>query len=143
MSVIKWRFEDPADPNPDTRTYEFAVNPNQMGSPYATRSTQTMGTTAVDGNVLMWEGMRQPAMLTFGGVILSYAQFEALRSWVYDRQGRIFLWDHFSRRMTVVLKSFNPEPQSKFAGKFYWRHAYTIEATVIAVATPLYTEDLA
>jgi hypothetical protein len=143
MSVIKWRLEDPADPNPDTRSYTFEVNPNSMNSPYPTRSTQTMGTTAVDGNVLMWEGMRQPAQLTFGGVILSHAQYMALYDWVYNRKGRLFLWDHFQRRMTVVLKSFSPEPKSKFNGKYYWRHEYTIEATVLATAAPLYTEDLA
>jgi hypothetical protein len=93
--------------------------------------------------VLMWEGMRQPAQLTFGGVILSHAQYMALYDWVYNRKGRLFLWDHFQRRMTVVLKSFSPEPKSKFNGKYYWRHEYTIEATVLATAAPLYTEDLA
>lgn len=139
-AVVKWRFEDPADSDPDTRSYTFAVNPNQMGSPYPVRAIQTLGVTAVGGNVLMWEGMRQPAQLTFGGTLLSYAQFEAMRSWVYDRKGRLFLWDHFGRRMTVVLHSFTPEPQ-KFSGRYYWRHTYTIECTVISVSTPLYAED--
>lgn len=140
MTVQKWRFEDPSDTNPLTRSYQFTINPNQMDSPYPARSVTTMGTTAVNGQTLMWEGMRQPATLSFGGTILNYEQFEAMRSWVYDRPGRIYLWDHYGRRMTVVLHRFAPEPV-RTTGRFRWRHTYTVEATVIDIRTPILTSD--
>lgn len=137
MAVLKWKFEDPGDPNPLTRIYEFEVSPNSMNSPFPTRNVTTMGTTAVDGQVLMWEGMRSPAQLTFGGTILTPEQYEAMRSWVYDRPGRIFLWDHYGRRMVVVLQTFKPEPR-RFTGRYYWRHDYTVDCLVISVSQPTY-----
>lgn len=140
MPVVKWRFEDPADSNPATRTYQFEINPNQMNSPFPNRSVSVMGTTAVDGQILMWEGMREPAQLTFGGTILSAEQYEALRSWVYDRRGRIFLWDHYGRRMIVVLQAFVPEPV-RTTGRFYWRTTYTINAIVLAVSMPTVSNE--
>jgi len=133
--VIRWRFEDPSDPNPDTRSYEFPINPNTMGSPFPTRNITVQGTTAVDGQLLMWEGMRSPADFTFGGTVLAGTQYEALRSWVYGKNGRLFLFDHYGRRMVVILKAFKPEPK-RMTGRFYWRHDYSIDCIVVSITQP-------
>lgn len=139
MAYVRWRLEDPSDPNPTTNNYQFEINPNEMSSPYPTRSVTTMGTTAVDGNVLMWEGMRQPAVMTFGGTLLSADQLNELTKWVYQKQGRMFLWDHFGRRMLVVLHKLEAVPV-RTAGRFYMRHTWSIECTVISISQPLITE---
>lgn len=140
MTVQKWRLEDPAPPPGLPSSYTFEINPNEMGSPMPVRQVQVQGTTAVNGQTLMWEGARQPATLQFGGTLLTYEQYNALRHWTYERKGRLFLWDHFGRRMVVVLHNFSPVPV-RTTGRFRWRHTWTIDCTVISVATPLLTSN--
>jgi hypothetical protein len=106
-----------------------------MTSPFPIRTITSKGTTAVDGQVLMWEGMRQPSSWSFTGAIKDAAHYEALRSWVYDRQGRLFLWDHFGRRLILVLQEFKPDPGDKMRVGRYWYHTYTITAIVISVSS--------
>jgi len=135
MTVLRWRLQDPANP---TDAYTFPQNPNRMTSPFPSRLVTTKGTTAVDGQVLMWEGPTEPQSWSFGGPIKNAAHYEALRSWVYDRQGRLFLWDHFGRRYVVILKTFKPEtegPAKRQPGR-YWFHDYTIDALVVSISMP-------
>lgn len=139
MAYVRWRLEDPADKNLATRSYQFEINPNEMTSPFPTRQVTTMGTTAVDGNTLMWEGMRSPAVMTFSGTLLSAAQLAALRKWVYDKQGRLYLWDHFGRRMLVVLHKLDAVPV-RTGGRFYMRHTWSIECTVLSITEPIITK---
>lgn len=134
MAVQRWRFEDPADPDPDTRFYTFAINPNEMSSPFGERAITYEGTTAADGQPIMWEAQTPPTKWTFSGGILNHAHYEALRHWTYDRQGRLFLWDHFGRRLTVSLVNFEPTPK-RAIGR-YWRHEYTMTAWVYAITAP-------
>lgn len=135
MTVLKWTIEDPADPNPATNKYTFAWNPNAMTSPFPTRALSSQGTT-VDGQVVMWEGQATPAKLTFRGSTRDSAHYEAIRSWVYDRTGRMFLKDHFGRRMLVVFESFAPEPPEKHRIARYWAHSYTVVCWVLSISAP-------
>lgn len=134
---LRWKIQDPADNTPQG-TYVFPINPNKMNSPFPEREITTLPTTAIDGNTLVWEGRSTPAAFTFGGSILDRAHYEALRHWVYDRQGRMFLFDHFGRRMVVNFKKFDPEPRRR-VGR-YWSHEYTIDCLVLSVSAPTVAE---
>lgn len=134
---LRWKIQDPADSSPEG-TWVFPINPNRMNSPFPERNISFMGTTARDGIPIMWEGMAQPARFTFGGSILTGEHYEALRHWVLDRQGRLFLFDHFGRRMLVSFLKFDPEPKRR-VGK-YWSHDYTIECFVYSVSAPTVKE---
>ena len=94
-----------------------------------------LGTTAMDGQALLFEGFAAPTEWTFSGSTLDAANYEALRAWTYDRPGRrLYLYDHYGRRMTIVLKQFAPTPKRSI-GK-YWRHEYTITALVLDISAP-------
>lgn len=134
--VLKWRLFDPSDVDPETNNYVFEWSPNKMSSPFPKRNITTTGTTAVDGQALLWEGSTQPTAWTFGGAIPNREQYETLRSWVYDRKGRLYLWDHFGRRFTVLLREFTADPPERHKRGRYWFHTYTIEALVLAVSAP-------
>ncbi len=135
MSVLRWRLQDPADATPDG-VYEFPWNPNKMTSPFPARQLTAKATTAIDGQVLLWEGATMPANWTFGGAIKDAAHYEALRSWVYDRQGRLLVHDHFGRMLVVVLKEFKPDPGEKMRVGRYWYHTYTVDAVVLSISAP-------
>lgn len=136
MAVLKWKFVDPSDPDPLTNNYTFEWSPNTQTSPFAKRNITFLGTTATNGQPLMWEGQREPMEMTFGGAIPNRAQYEALRKWVYDRNGRMFIYDHFGRRMTVLFTGFDPTPPERARGSRYWYHTFQITCRVLAITAP-------
>jgi hypothetical protein len=135
-AFLRWKFEDPADPNPLTNTYTLLHNPSKQTSPFPARDLAYQGTTAVDGQVLVWEGMTNPVDWSFSGTVFNAEHYEALRTWVYDRKGRMFVWDHFGRRLTVVFKKLSAEPPEAPKPGMYWFHTYTVEALVLAITAP-------
>jgi len=130
----RWKFVDPYDTNPATREYVFPWNPNTMSSPFAPRAITALTTTAVNGQALVWEGNRTPVQWTFGGTCRDSEQYEALRAWTLERNSRIWLYDHFGRRLVVNLMGFDPTPK-RAVGR-YWLHEYTITALVLEVGPP-------
>lgn len=139
VSFLRWRFEDPFDPTL-ANTYTFAINPNAMTSPFPRRNITAKGTTAINGRTLLVEGQRQPTEWTFSGDVLEPNHFEALRSWVLDRTGRkVFLYDHFGRKLTVVPTQFNATPKRVIAR--YWRHTYEVTCLVLDIQGPTFRVD--
>lgn len=134
MAFKQWKFTDPYDTNSGTNSYTFPINPNTMTSPFPQRAISSTQTTAVTGQVLLWEGSVPAKSWQFGGVLLDEAQHEALRAWVYERHNRIIVTDHFGRPITCALQQFDAQPK-RSVGK-YWRHDYTITALVTAVGAP-------
>jgi len=131
MATIKWRFVDPYDTNPATNSYTFEINPNDETTPFPTRQIQSMRTTAPTGQVLMFEAATPTAQWSFSGTVLSKAMYDALNSWVYGRNRRIYIYDHFGRKITAVLTGLDMKPQR--STQHYWRHTYTISTLVISV----------
>ena len=132
MAVHRWRFIDPSSGD----YYVFEHNPKEMTSPFPRRNITAQTTTAINGQVVLMEGNPGPAEWTFRGSIRSKAHYDALRSWVYDDQGRprsrrIIILDHFGRQLEALLLSFNPTP--KRALNVYWRHEYEMTALVTKV----------
>jgi hypothetical protein len=132
--VFRWQFYDPYDPNPDTATYQFPRNPNAMTTPFPQRNLTLKQVTAIDGQVLLYEGQPTLAQWTFSGDIKDAAHYDLLRSWVYDRKHRIYVTDHFGRQLLVVLTKFDAVPKRGVG--VYWRHTYTITGTVIDITEP-------
>jgi hypothetical protein len=129
MTVMRWTIADASD------SYTFWPNPNAMSSPFGKRNVTSKVTTAVDGQVLFFEGGKNATEWTFSGDILDALQYEALRHWVYDRIGRrVTVRDHFGRLISCVLTEFKPTPK-RAVGK-YWRHTYEITALVTGVSAP-------
>jgi hypothetical protein len=137
MAVYRWRFVDPLDTDATTRQYVFPRNPEEMSSPFPSRVISSAPTTY--GGHILREGSPLPKAWTFSGTIPDQAMYEALRSWVYDRKNRLWLFDHFGRRLTLVLENFDPTPKRAY-GK-YWKHSYTISAQVLAVGKPTVSES--
>ncbi len=134
-AYLRWKIADASS------TYEFFPNPNAMSSPFGKRNISTRVTTAVDGQVLFFEGGKNAADWTFSGDILTKAHYEALRHWVYERIGRrVTVTDHFGRAISCVLVEFKPTPK-RAVGK-YWRHTYEINALVTNVGPPTVPDEV-
>lgn len=137
---LRWKFVDPYDPTLNA-TFEFPRNPNQMGTPFPRRNITATGVTAINGRTIAIEGQAAPTEWTFGGNIHNSTHYEELRSWVYGRRGRkVFLYDHFGRRLTIVPLLFNPIP--KRTPSQYWRHTYEITALVFDITGPTFRVEL-
>lgn len=128
--VQRWRFRDETvDPAVE---YTVPVNPNQMSSPFSERSVTVATTTAVDGQPLVTEGQRQPKEWTFSGVILDEGHLESLREWA-NRPAVIYIYDHYRRRFTTLLKGFDVVPGRRSV-QFPYHHTYTMNALVFEYA---------
>lgn len=126
---LRWSISDA------NGSYLFSPNPDAMTSPFGKRNISERVTTAVDGQVLFFEGGRHATEWSFSGNTMDAAQYEALRHWVYDRLGtRVIVRDHFGRAINCVLTEFRPVPK-RAIGK-YWRHTYEVTALVTSVGPP-------
>lgn len=130
-----WRLVDPTDTNPATRQYIFGVNPKEMTSPFPERAITTRSSSAPRGRPMVWEGPTPETPWTFGGTNLHADMYETLRSWVYDRPGHVYVYDHFGRRMDCVLKRFDPESPERMKNGYYWYHRYKIQAIIFGHPT--------
>lgn len=134
--VRRWKFTDTYG---DRGSWTVPQNPNRMSSPFPRRNVTGGTTTAVDGQVILFEGNTEPAQWEFGGSIRSKEHYEGLREWVYGLRRRITITDHFGRDIECVLQQFDPVPKRSVA--VYWRHDYMIRAVVTKVSAPTAGED--
>lgn len=130
MPIERWTLTDPAT----GETYTFPRNPRTMGSLYGMRNLSSQSTTAIEGQAIVFEGNKKPVEWEFEGAILEYAHYEALRKWVYDKNNRLYLRDHYGRVITLTLLGFEPKPKRRT--NKYWSHDYTIRALVFNVGAP-------
>lgn len=131
MAVKRWVLKDPHDSSANG-TYTFPRNPREMSSPYPERALTPSATTF--GRILLWEGPIPAKQFTFAGPILEKSHFDKLREWVYEHQRRIYLYDHFGRRITTVFQSIDLVPQRRL--NYYYSHEYTVSALAIKVSEP-------
>lgn len=103
--VKKWVFQDPVTSD----VYHFAINPNQMNSPFVARNIQMAhGTHAGPQRIRAIDlPATSPATWTFSGVIRAKEHHDALRSWA--KKNRVIrITDHLGRTFEVIVASFNP-----------------------------------
>lgn len=130
MAVVRWIFDDPVT----GEKYTAHINPNEMGTLFPQKNITTQVTTAIDGKVLLFEGKAAPVQWEFSGFILKPEHYDKLKEWVYDRNYKIRITDHFGRVIVVYLTAFEVVPQRSM--QHYWRHGYTIRAIVFDVGAP-------
>lgn len=129
MSVLRWKITDPYDVSSLTNTYVFPRNPSEMTSPYPDRSITPQTTSA--GKVLMFEGATTPKQWTFSGPILEKQQFLDLQTWVYTKNRRLDLTDHFGRVISCVFTSVEMTPKRRV--NYYYSHDYVVTALALKV----------
>jgi hypothetical protein len=119
----RWSLDDGAGD-----VYSFEVNPNEMSSPWEDINVVASVTTA--GNFLLTQGSRQAKQFTFSGVLLTKDQYDVMVTWLQKKR-RVYLIDHFGRRLIVFLTSFNPTPKRRVG----WKHQY--EMTMLVLSEPV------
>lgn len=139
--VTRWHFYDPAleyeRPNLSADSmwhleWTVPINPREMSSPFPEKSVTIRQTTALNGQVLLYEGSSPPANWTFSGAILDWEHYWRLQVWS-SKGNRIVITDHFGRDIVCYLTRFDPSPK-RAIGR-YWRHEYTMSALVLETPT--------
>lgn len=111
--------------------YTFRVNPDAMTSPFSERNITARRTTHPRGNWMLYEGERTPVQWTFSGNIMTKGEYLAMWKWFFTKNRRLWIIDHYGRRLAIVTQSFKPVPKRSI-GK-YWRHTYEVNALVLGV----------
>lgn len=120
MAFLRWRLDD------GVTSYTFGFNPNEMDSPFA--DLPVAGAAATDGTALLLHGESAPKDLTFAGVLLDQAQYDALLAWTRNAR-RLTLFDHFGRSMSVFIQSFEPQT---VRSRNQWKHTYQMRVLVLS-----------
>lgn len=121
----RWEFDDGVGEH-----YIIPINPNKMTALKAERPISTRVTTAVGGQVLLFEGRRPPAAWNFSGVLFTKDEYDQLDHWTYSK-GRITITDHYRRVLTVVLQGFDPTAKRSIGVP--WRHDYIVKGLLLDV----------
>jgi hypothetical protein len=121
VAGYKWVLHDT---DPDIPDYIFAINPNEMESPYVPK-TMTMSGMTIDGKYRGFQ-LDTPHPWQFTGVLHTKAQYENLRERA-RRGNKALLADHLGRIWEVRLTHF----EATRAGNLQhpWRHKYTMHLT--------------
>lgn len=130
MSVLRWVLNDPYDTNPATNTYTFPRNPESMTSPLGERSLSSLVTTA--GKVLLYEGTTPAKSWQFSGPLLEKAHYDALYTWVYTKNRRVNLTDHYGRVLSLAFQTLDAQPKRRV--NYYWSHDYTVTALILSMS---------
>ena len=131
VAYLQWLVEDPVVGD----SYTFPVNPNQWSGFMRARSFTVQETTALDGNMLVYEGQRGAADASFGGVIRSRAQYDSLMAWFHASRGRLVLSDHFGRKFGVQVKGIEFESPERPKPGIYWYKRYTVSLLILSGPT--------
>jgi hypothetical protein len=117
--TIRWTLND------GVTTYQFHVNPSEMGSLGNRASIETLGNTRVRAR----EAKQAAYEWSFAGKIYSQAQYDALELWSEKKQV-LTLTDHLSRPWQVVILAFMPKDVRRPGTIDRW--TYEVRVLVIA-----------
>lgn len=128
--TVRWVLVD----EDTAATITLAVNPNTMD---AFPRSRTLITAFPSRNTQERQRTFQTATPTstysWGGVVRTQAQYEALRTWV-RKAGVVEVTDHLGRVFRVVMQSLKPERKPRRPGSSH-RMTYTITAMWIERTT--------
>lgn len=127
--VTRWTLTETANSGV---SWTMPINPYEMGSINTPKNVTAKPTVAANGNVLLVEGSATPQAWSFSGSILDYQHYEDLLAW-FDKRQRLYLDDHFGRRLTIYIVDFAPIPKRR--RNRYWSHDYTVQAYILARPT--------
>lgn len=130
MSIYRWKFLDNNPEEGQSDSYEFDVNPKEMQTLNSEKKITVLGTTAVDGQALLYEGARPPQAWEFSGTLLTKDQYDQMNDF-FARRHRLQLMIHDGRLLDIYATGFSPVP--KPSTNYRWRHEYTFKALVFKV----------
>lgn len=121
---LRWQLIDPSS----GEVHVFEMNPNAMTSPFASRNLTAQATTA--SKPIVFEGSVVPHEWSFEGLIQHASEYATFLKWFSEKRHQVVISDHFGRRITCLLKQFDPTPKRRI-GK-YWAHTYRCTVLVTA-----------
>jgi hypothetical protein len=122
--VVRWTFYDPVD----LETYTLHLNPREGGNPQHRKRINYQNTSAPGGMTLIFEGQDEVRELTWDGVILEQAHYDALYAW-WDKRRQILLTDDLGRQYWIYIISF--EPKRVRAAHHPNKHEYSMKALIL------------
>lgn len=124
MAVVRWKFDDPIL----LTSYTFTINPSAGGSPALAKQFDYANTSAQGGKAIVFQGRDQVQKLTFDGVILDQASYDAMVLW-FNKKNQIKVTDDLGRILYVIFETFTPKRER--AVHYPWKHSYSVTATIV------------
>lgn len=124
--VQRWQLYDPTT----STTWTMSSNPSECSSPPRKKRITEEGTSATNGQVILFEGQDEVQRIEWAGEILDEASYELWTYW-FAKRHQVRLTDDLGRVMWVYLESFTPKRVR--SALMPWRHSYTAEAIILSI----------
>lgn len=128
-AVNRWVFTDVYQKGPQPYEYQVHINPNDAGSPSFDKAISVSKVSGPNEMPIIQEGAPGAATMTFSGVILEQAHYEALEIW-FRKRILIRVQDDLGRHFYGVFSRWAPHRQRRSHN--YWYHTYDAEMTILA-----------
>jgi hypothetical protein len=125
--VVRWVFNDYRSQGLSPYTYTVAINPNEGGSPTVQKNMTALSNVGPSRGAILQEGQSSAPELTFSGVILTQAHYEALEYW-FDKRIAIEITDDLGRKFRGVFSRWEPSRTRRAFNP--WYHTYSAGFTV-------------
>lgn len=127
--MAQWKFTDPVT----AAVYTFGIGPNEFDGPTRRKRIGYEYPTALDGNVIIFEGRDEARTIRFSGSILTSVQYEAMKTW-FNKRYQLYITDDNGIQYTIYITSFDPK-RVRGTRLYPFRYTYTAEAVVTAGTT--------
>jgi len=128
-SVNRWTFTDVYEKGPQPYTYQVHINPNDSGSPSFDKAVSVSKVSGPNEMPIIQEGAPGVAAMTFSGVILEQAHYEALEIW-FRKRILLLVQDDLGRHFYGVFSRWAPHRVRRSHN--FWYHTYDAEMTILA-----------
>ena len=129
--VVRWTFTELSG-KAEPPTYTFHINPNEGGSPTIDKAFAVNTNAGPNRGVIVQEGQSGVPTLSFSGVILTQAHFEALEEW-FDRRILLLMTDDLGRQFKGIFSTWQPERSRRAFNP--WYHTFSATLTVVGYKT--------
>lgn len=127
--VVRWTFTDVNQAGEAPWEYTFAINPNDGGTPTATKNVTTLAAgSGADGGAVVQEGAMIAPEMSFSGVILAQSHLEAFERW-FNKRILIEITDDLGRSFRGVFTKW--EPQRSYRPRNPWFHTFSAGFTLV------------
>lgn len=125
--VTRWVFRDLYQKGLAPYSYTVHINPNEGGSPTVTKNMTILSNTGPNRAAIAQEGQSSMPEISFSGVILEKAHYEALEYW-YSKRILIEITDDLGRVFRGIFSRWEPNRQRRAFNP--WYHTFSAGMTV-------------
>lgn len=126
MAWQRWTFHDPvADED-----WTFSINPKEVDEPGVDKPVNFLGTTAPDGDPILFEGQPAAKEISWKGLVLDTDTRDSFTYWA-NKKNQVLLTNDFGEQHWIYIDKFKPH-RKRVASRRY-KAEYELHAWIVNI----------